>query len=393
LKRRNIVTIAITGALSSIVTMIVLALLVLNFAGGTENLRQGIKYIQLRGIIEKVFIGEADLEAVSDDGFGAMMAALDDRWSRYMNVGDYERYLEYTQNRYTGIGITIEYDRDTGLSKITSVSTDSPAERAGIIPGLFIIEINGESVKGCDAETLRQMIWGAEGEIHILLQRDEGSEFTAKVTREPIYTDPVRYEMLGGTGYIRILNFEHGSADSFISAVETLMDSGADSFVFDVRANPGGKVGELTRILDILLPEGPIITMKSRGGGVTEHKSDDSCIELPMTVLINANSYSAAEFFAAALSEYGRATTVGTGTTGKGRAQVTVRLFDGSAVSISNYVYLTPLGVDLSQVGGLVPDVEVVIDGDEYRAFINNKLSREEDSQLQRALELLAGNF
>ena len=131
-----------------------------------------------------------------------------------------------------------------------------------------------------------------------------------------------------------------------------------------MRNNPGGKLSELITLLDHILPEGDLFVGVDRSGKETVTKSDNVCVKVPMSVIVNANTYSAAEFFAAALREYDWATIVGENTTGKGRSQTTELLSDGSAVHISSNKYLTPQRVDLSEQGGLIPD-QTVTPGDD----------------------------
>ena len=160
-------------------------------------------------------------------------------------------------------------------------------------------------------------------------------------------------------GYVKINNFESGSGTGAVQAVDQLLADGAQSLVFDVRGNPGGMLSELITILDHLLPEGDVFVSVDKSGKEDVTRSDNVCVKVPMVVLVNGNSYSAAEYFAAALREYHWATIVGENTTGKGRSQTTIVLDDGSAVHISSKKYLTPNRVDLSEQGGLVPDVVV----------------------------------
>ena len=175
-------------------------------------------------------------------------------------------------------------------------------------------------------------------------------------------TDPVSTELLdGGVGYIKVENFYSNSAKRLREEVDALLDQGAKALVFDMRDNGGGYVGELTDMLDRLLPEGPIFRTRSKGGPEEVVESDEEHVDVPMAVLVNGNTYSAAEFFAAALKDYNWATIVGERTTGKGRSQITVELTDGSAVHISNGKYLTPNRTDLSAEGGLRPDIDTAL--------------------------------
>ena len=197
-------------------------------------------------------------------------------------------------------------------------------------------------------------------------------------------------EMLpGNIGYIRIKNFNTNCAKQTLAAIESLVQQGATALVFDVRNNGGGYVNEMNQILDYLLPEGDLFRAVSTDGREEVDTSDSRCLEMPMAVLVNAYSYSCAEFFAAALREYDWATVVGQATTGKAYFQNTFRFADGSAIGLSVGQYFTPKGVSLAQEGGLQPDVEVEVDEMTFAMIYANVLPRAEDPQLNAALEAL----
>ena len=212
--------------------------------------------------------------------------------------------------------------------------------------------------------------------LKLTVQDTAGKSQTVTLDCTVIYTDPVTYKLMdNGVGYVRIRNFETGGGTRAVQAVDKLLDLGAKSLVFDLRDNPGGLLSELITILDHLLPQGDLFVSVDGSGKETVTQSDSVCVKVPMAVIVNGNTYSAAEFFAAALREYDWATIVGQNTTGKGRSQTTIALPDGSAVHISSRKYLTPNRVDLSEQGGLVPDVVVAPSADS-----------EVDAQLEAAL-------
>ncbi len=169
-----------------------------------------------------------------------------------------------------------------------------------------------------------------------------------------------------GYGLVTIENFEARASEETLEAIDARMEQGAKGLIFDVRFNPGGYTTELVKILDYLLPEGPLFRRESYDGQTSVDYSDAQCVDLPMAVLANKSSYSAAEFFAAALQEYDAAVVVGEQTTGKGYYQNTFRLVDGSAVAISTGKYFTPKGESLAGVG-VMPDVPVKLDQGELR--------------------------
>ena len=175
--------------------------------------------------------------------------------------------------------------------------------------------------------------------------------------------------------------------------IEQLLDQGAGALIFDVRFNPGGYAHELVAALDYILPEGDLFRTVDYMGNEEVDRSDAKClVGIPMAVLVNADSYSAAEFFAAALSEYGYAIVVGQPTTGKGYFQQTYKLNDGSAVGISVGKYFTPKGKSLAEEGGIVPDVVVEVDEETDFAIYAGTLEPRDDPQIQAAVDALKAN-
>lgn len=324
--------------------------------GGVDIFRESCKYAAVRRVIDASYVGDIDAQGISDEACRTAVSALGDRWSYYMSAEEYENYMLYSANQYVGIGVTIS--AVGGEYKIEAVAEDSPARAAGIVTGDVIVRVDGNVITALSTAEIRALIT-ENGGAELTVRSPEGTERNVYVECAAVYKEPVTSEMLhSDIGYIRIANFEDGSGDGAVSAAEELLSNGARAIIFDVRDNPGGKVNELLKILDALLPEGELFISVDRDGNETVDTSDPACIEVPMAVLINGRSYSAAEFFAAVMSEYGAAVTVGEPTTGKSRSQVTAVLADGSAVHLSKYKYLTPGRKDLFEQGGLVPDIE-----------------------------------
>ena len=357
--------------------------------GGLDSLDSATKFAAIYNAIENDFVGDADMEKVSDAAFTAMIDTIDDRWSYYMTAEQYIEYQKYQQNNYTGIGITIEKDEDSGYYKVITVLEDSPASQAGVNIGDLVCEFDGQDLSGKTSAEIKELIVGKQDEsFELKLQAEDGAERTVTVSSMLIHSDPVKYEMLDGKiGYIKIKNFETDSGEEIITAVDQLVTDGATGIIFDVRNNPGGLLSELLKALDHLLPEGDIFVSADKAGNENVKTSDADCVKIPMTVLMNENSYSAAEFFAAALSEYDWATTVGAHTTGKARSQINILLTDGSAVHLSTNSYLTPKRVDLAKTGGLAPDVAVSIEEDDEAKLVSGLLEHDEDPQLIAALD------
>ena len=351
---------------------------------------RSVKLSQLEGIVKTYFVGDVDDVAMTDAAASAMINSLGDRWSYYISTEEYTSFQEKKTNSYVGIGITIQ-SREDGIGfDIIQVEPDGPAYRAGVLPGDILIEVDGTSLENVDSDVPVTLIRGPRGtDVHLSVLR-EGERLEITVRREKLVSVVAEGEMLPGeVGYVRINNFNTNCAKQTIAIIDDLMAQGARALVFDVRNNGGGYVQEMNEILDHLLPEGDLFRSVGTNGKESVDKSDADCLEMPMAVLVNAYSYSAAEFFAAALQEYEWASVVGQPTTGKGYFQNTFRLADGSAINLSVGQYFTPKGVSLAEEGGLTPDVVAEVDETTFALIYAKALPLQEDPQLNAALETL----
>lgn len=350
---------------------------------------QESKLNELESIIDTYFIEDADPVKLEDAAANAMVSATGDRWSYYIPASEYASYMESSANAYVGVGITVQLREDQKGLDIVSVEENGPAAEAGIRAGDILVAVNGEDITANSLSETKNLIRGEENsQVELGILRND-QRLDLSVTRKRFETPVATYEMLeDGYGLIRIENFESKCADETIAAVKALVEAGAKGIIFDVRFNPGGYKSELVEVLDYLLPEGPLFRSEDYKGKTSVDESDESCVELPMAVLVNGDSYSAAEFFAAALQEYDWATVVGQQTCGKGYFQSTFNLSDGSAVAISIGKYFTPEGKSLSGVG-ITPDVTVEVDEETYAAIYYGNLAIQEDPQLQAAISAL----
>lgn len=321
---------------------------------------------------------DVDLGAAANEALRGLVNGLGDRWSYYLTEEDYQRVTENRANNYVGIGVTVDYKtREEGLL-VVEVTEGSPAEEAGIVAGEIIIAVEGQSIAGDGRATAVDLIQGESGtKVQLTLLSEDSSQRVVTCTRRKIQKASASGKMLeGNIGYVYLANFYSGSANSFCSVVDELCIAGAESLVIDLRSNPGGYISELQSILDYLLPEGPVFTEVPRWGEESVYQSDAACIDLPMVVIVNADSYSAAELLAAQIRESIGAPIVGELTSGKGYSQITFYLPNGGGIGLSTARYCTGNGVSLIGTG-IVPDVEVA-------------LTSSEDEQLQAALDLLS---
>jgi carboxyl-terminal processing protease len=345
------------------------------------------KLQELEHLLVEKFVDGADSGQLQDAAAHAMVESMGDRWSYYIPKEQYDAYLEDKNNSYVGIGVTIE-QTEAGY-RITKVNSNGPAREAGLLPGDVIIAADGQSVIGLTLEEGTDLVRGPEGtQVSITILR-AGQTLTIPITRRTVKTVVATATMLeGNIGLVTIANFNTNCYRETMAAIQSLLDQGATALIFDVRFNGGGYKKEMVDILDDLLPKGDLFHSEYYTGTTSVDRSDADCLEIPMAVLINSESYSAAEFFAAALREYDWAILVGQPTQGKGHFQETFVLSDGSAVAISTGRYTTPKGVDLEGVG-LTPDILVEVDEETFYAIYAQTLDPVEDPQIQAAIAAL----
>lgn len=363
----------------------------IHFGAQMETAPVRAKVDEIASLLEYYFIDDYDQEtlttAAGDGAAAAMIAATGDRWSYYIPKADMEQHQELVNNAYVGIGVTI-HEVENG-EEIVSVTPGGPAEEAGIQVGDILISVEGKSVTELGSDETKNMVRGQEGTfVNLTLLRGE-QQLEVRVERRSIVTPVAEYELLEDkVALIKIYNFDYHCAEQTIACIEQAQADGAEALLFDVRFNGGGFKDEMVKVLDVLLPEGELFRSVDYEGKEDVSYSDAAFVDLPMAVLVNEDSYSAAEFFAAALQEYGVAQVVGVQTSGKGNFQYTFDLSDGSAVAISCGKYFTPQGKSLTDVG-ITPDRVVDLTDENYEKLYYGTLAKEEDPQLQAGLQLL----
>lgn len=345
------------------------------------------KLEELADLLEQRFIDGVDRTKMEDAAADAMINSLGDRWSYYIPADEYADYQAQKKNAYVGIGVTISAKEQGYL--IEKVAEGGPAEDAGLLAGDIIIAVDGTSVVGMDVNEGKQLVQGKAGtKVQITVLRGE-VEKTVTVTRATVKTPVATATMLpGNIGLVRIANFNTNCAKETIAAIESLVDQGATALIFDVRNNGGGYAAEMNKVLDYLLPEGEVFRTLDYTGKEEVTRSDAKCLQMPMTVLVNGSSYSAAEFFAAALQGWQWGKVVGEKTSGKGYFQVVYELSDGSAVGVSIGKYFTPQGVSLEGVG-ITPDIPVEVTQEQAAAIYAGTLDPMEDPQILAAIAAL----
>ena len=346
---------------------------------------------EIEKYLSEYFIDEYDpevlSEAAADGAAAAMVEATGDQWSYYISAADMKDYEEFSHNEYVGVGIMIQ-SCEAGM-EILSVTEGGPAEEAGLLVGDIVTHVEGQSATELGVDGSKELISGEEETaVHLTVLRGEET-IDVDVTRRRVVSAVAESKMLeGNIGLVTINNFENHCAEQTIQCMKDVLNGGAKALIFDVRFNPGGLKEEMVKVLDAILPEGPLFRGVYYNGEEEVVKSDSAGLMIPMAVLVNKDSYSAAEFFAAAMQEFDAAVIVGEQTGGKGNFQWTLPLSDGSAVTISTGKYFTPQGKSLTDVG-VTPDMVVEMEYEDYVYLYYDNLSAEDDVQLQAAVSAM----
>ena len=345
-------------------------------------------------IYRSKYIGEIDEEQLEDYLIRGYVVGAGDKYASYMTADDYAQVLMDYSGSLVGIGVHVVFNGDYGAIEVISVVKDSPAEVAGMLPGDLIVSVEGESVSELGYYPAIAKVKGEEGTVvRLSVLRGENASETMNfsIVRAVIEEPSVTFRMYDSKiGIVEISQFISETGKEVKDAVQQLQNQGAEKLVFDLRYNPGGLLSAITETLDFLLPEGPIVRIYDRDNNENVYYSDASEVDLPICILVNGSTASAAELFTSALRDYNKATVIGTTTYGKGTVQYLTVFSDGSALYYSGALYSPPFSDNFEGIG-IVPDV--VVEPDEVMQSKNfYKLTDEEDNQLQAAIKHLNSN-
>ena len=330
-------------------------------------------------------VGETELGNASLQGMvRELRRRHGDRFSEYFSPEALAAFNEQIEGRFSGIGLTV-VEVKKGL-RVASVFPSSPAQKAGIGVGEVIVSVEGDSIAGESSSEATKKIKGPEGtEVTIGVRDKEGKLRKLTLTRAEVMLPNVssRVEKVDGRelGYVRLLSFSEGAHGQLGRALEKVGKEGAEGIVVDLRHNPGGLLEEAVLTASLFLPEDEVVvSTDSRAQGETVHKTTGGRLtSLPLVVLIDGGTASAAEILAAALADDGGAEVVGSRSFGKGVFQEETLLSNGGALKLTVGEYFTPDGVNLAESHGIHPDVKV---GDDPKTAA--------DEAEERAFEVLA---
>ena len=308
--------------------------------------------------------------------------ALNEPYTVYYTKGEYEQLQESTSGKYSGIGVVVSQNKETGVITVVRPFEGSPGAEAGILKDDILYKVAGKEVTGVDVTEVVTWIKGEEGStVSIEVYRpSEDKYLTFEVERKTIEIPMVTSKMLDSNiGYVAVYEFEETTAEQFNQAIDELTAQGMKGLIIDLRDNPGGLVNSATAILDRILPKDQLLvyTVDKNDKKQEEYTKDDDTIDVPISVLINGNSASASEIVSGCLQDYGKAKLVGTTSFGKGIVQYVLPLGDGSAIKLTSAKYYTPNGRNIHGTG-IDPDEEVELDSDSKT-----------DTQLEKAQEVV----
>ncbi|GHU34385.1 peptidase S41 [Clostridia bacterium] len=345
------------------------------------------KLTEIDSLISANFMGELDKSKLADSAASGYVYALGDTYAQYYSESDYLELTRYTNGKSVGIGIEITSDKVSGGILIKLVNAGSTAMEAGILAGDIIIGVDGVSTDDLTyAEAVERVRGDVGTTVALTILRGE-EERQINVVRAEITRNTVHSRLIGDIGYIKITDFVETTPNDFNSVIDSLTAEGAAKFIFDVRNNPGGLISSVVSVLDRLLPEGPIVHVIVKGEDKI-YDSDATELTVPVAVLMNEQTASAAEIFAAAIKDYKKGTLVGTKTFGKGIVQTIYPLSDKSAVKFTTATYNPPFSDNFNGIG-VIPDISSAYDEAALAIIAERLLTDDEDTQLQAAIASL----
>ena len=330
----------------------------------------------------KFYFDQADEEKSADSIYKAYLSSYDDKYTVYYTADEYKKLMESTSGKFYGVGALCSINESGGVMVLDAFE-DGPAYKAGVRDGDVVIKVDDTDITGMDLSSAVALIKGDKGtQVNLTIVRDDKT-YVFSIIRDEIITKTVDYKMMENSiGYIQISQFDEVTTEQFKEALTDLNNQGLKGLIVDIRSNPGGLLNVVVDIVDEIIPKGLIVYTDDVNGNRKEYNgSSDNEITVPMAVLVDGNSASAAEIFAGAVQDYGKGKIIGTQTFGKGIVQTIQPLTDVSAIKYTIAQYYTPKG-QVIQGNGVTPNMVVELPKDAT-----------EDLQLDAALEYVKGEL
>jgi len=352
-----------------------------------ENVK---KFERVRSLLKEYYYKDVNENEMLEGAISGMTEALKDPYTVYFTKDQMKQFTEKSQGSYVGIGVVVTMGED-GILTVVEPFEDSPAHEVGIVKDDKIVKVDDNDVTTIrDEDMIISMIKGKENtKVKITVYRpSEGKYLDFVVTRKKIKVVNIDSEIMeGNIGYIKITMFDSEISKDFQEHLDNMLKKNIKGLIIDLRDNPGGDYDQVCAMADRLLPEGLIVYTEDKKGNRQEKKSDPTELNIPIAVLVNESSASASEVLSGALKDHNKATLVGTKTFGKGLVQAVVALDDGSGLKVTIARYFTPSGVCIQDVG-IEPHIKVELP-EKYRNVPVSQIPREDDNQLQKAIEVI----
>ncbi len=400
-KTKIALTALVSAALSSVVTANIVGGLYQKYAAmlpsktNEQNVYNKLKTIEY--FLDDQYLYDFDNKKLTESAIKGYVEALDEPYTHYYTKDEFTQYTSSVEDGYMGIGIVITATEDNTI-EVISTYEDSPAHKAGILPGDVLIKVDDKEYNADTMDMAVSYIRGGEvgTSVKVTVLRD-GKEFDYDILRSDIITKSVYPKMLdNGIGLVRITGFNAAPDNSdrdtyteFKDAIESLKGEGMTKLIIDLRDNPGGELQVVCNIADMLLPEGTITYMEYKNGKKDTYTSDKAELDMPMAVLINGNSASASEVLTGAIKDYKKAAVIGEKSYGKGIVQSVLPFYDGTGMSLTVAKYYSPNGVCIQDIG-IEPDIAVELPA-QYANMYASSVPEEDDTQLKKAVEVLGG--
>ena len=367
-KKCAIILAAVSGIVCALATFLIMTLI-----------RSADPFVEVSSLIQQKYLNGYDASAVRDAGLKAMVSELGDPYSAYYTPDEFKAYEQQVSGEYVGIGIVIKKDTETGEIIVDSFIEGSIAKEAGILEGDVLISVDGTDVAGKTLVQISELCGGKEGTAVEIGVRRGGETLKFEIMRKALARDMVTYRMLpDGIGYMKILQFGGNCEKLFGEAMDYFINYCAGGVVIDLRVVPGGYLDAVVRVLDRLLPEGSLVYTENRNKIRETYKSGASCIRIPLALVVNKNTASAAEIFAGAVQDFDYGKVVGTTTYGKGVVQEIIPVKStGGGLKLTISQYFTPKGRIING-NGIYPDY-----------YVGDARTADKDAQLEKALEVL----
>ena len=380
-----ILTILLTTVIVSMVTIIIM-----NNNEQTSLLnRIDGKLSSIEQIVDKDYLGEIDENKIFDETIKGYVEGLNDEYSQYFTKEELDKYkTDNIEGQFVGIGVYIIQDTEKNAIRVLAPIKGSPAEKAGILAGDYIVKVDDQAYTGEQITEATNKMKGKEGtKVKIQIIRDE-KNLDFEVERANVRVNPVEADIYEeNIGYLKISSFDQGSGSEVTKKVEELKEKNIKSLMIDLRNNGGGIVDEAIEIADLFTNKDStlLITKDKHGNENISKAKKDKVIEVPIIVLTNENTASASEILAGALKDKYVAKIVGTTTFGKGVIQELLTMKDGTGLKLTTNEYYTPNRNKINKVG-IEPDEKIELP-EEYKNILS--IPKEVDTQLNKAIELL----